>query len=146
MFEEFKTYLGSSQELLIPYTIETETEKDDEIIKRNLPELKKAGFNISEEKKGVWIVTAVPIRWHGTEKNLQEDISGAGKNTANLMHHILASSACRAACKDGDILDPVSAYNLAVKTFALPEPLCPHGRPIYFIINREELFKRVKRT
>lgn len=146
LFEEFKTYLGSSQELLIPYTIETETEKDDEIIKRNLPELKKAGFNISEEKKGVWIVTAVPIRWHGTEKNLQEDISGAGKNTANLMHHILASSACRAACKDGDILDPVSAYNLAVKTFALPEPLCPHGRPIYFIINREELFKRVKRT
>jgi len=146
IFEDLKKHLGSSQELLIPYKIETESEKDDEIIRINLEELRKAGFNIREEKKGLWIINAVPIRWHGTEKNLCEDLAGAGKDPAGLMHHILATSACRAACKDGDIIDPVSAYNIAVKTFALPEPLCPHGRPLYFIIDREELFKRIKRT
>ena len=146
LFEGLKKSLGPSQELLIPYRIETESEKDDEIISLNLQELQKAGFNISEEKKGLWIIRAVPIRWQGTEKDLKEDLAGAGKDPSGLMHHILARSACRAACKDGDIIDPVSAYNIAVKTFALPEPLCPHGRPLYFIIDRTELFKRIKRT
>lgn len=146
LFEGLKKSLGPSQELLIPYRIETESEKDDEIIRLNLQELQKAGFNISEEKKGLWIIRAVPIRWQGTEKDLKEDLAGAGKDPSGLMHHILARSACRAACKDGDIIDPVSAYNIAVKTFALPEPLCPHGRPLYFIIDRTELFKRIKRT
>ncbi len=146
LFEGLKKSIGSSQELLIPYRIETESEKDDEIIRLNLQELQKAGFNISEEKKGLWIIRAVPIRWQGTEKDLKEDLAGAGKDPSGLMHHILARSACRAACKDGDIIDPVSAYNIAVKTFALPEPLCPHGRPLYFIIDRTELFKRIKRT
>ncbi|UTC78431.1 DNA mismatch repair endonuclease MutL [Treponema sp. OMZ 799] len=146
LFEDLKASLGPSQELLIPYRIETESDKDDEIIRLNLPELQKAGFNIKEEKRGLWIIRAVPIRWHGTEKELKEDLAGAGKDPSGLMHHILASSACRAACKDGDIIDPVSAYNIAVKTFALPEPLCPHGRPLYFIIDRTELFKRIKRT
>jgi len=146
LFEGLKKSLGPSQELLIPYRIETESEKDDEIIRLNLQELQKAGFNISEDKKGLWIIRAVPIRWQGTEKELKEDLAGAGKDPSGLMHHILARSACRAACKDGDIIDPVSAYNIAVKTFALPEPLCPHGRPLYFIIDRTELFKRIKRT
>ena len=146
LFEGLKKNLGPSQELLIPYRIETESEKDDEIIRLNLQELQKAGFNINEEKKGLWIIRAVPIRWHGTEKDLKEDLAGSGKDPSGLMHHILARSACRAACKDGDIIDPVSAYNIAVKTFALPEPLCPHGRPLYFIIDRTELFKRIKRT
>ena len=146
LFEGLKKSLGPSQELLIPYRIETESEKDDEIIRLNLQELQKAGFNISEEKKGLWIIRAVPIRWQGTEKDLKEDLAGSGKDPSGLMHHILARSACRAACKDGDIIDPVSAYNIAVKTFALPEPLCPHGRPLYFIIDRTELFKRIKRT
>ena len=146
LFEGLKKSLGPSQELLIPYRIETESEKDDEIIRLNLHELQKAGFNISEDKKGLWIIRAVPIRWQGTEKDLKEDLAGAGKDPSGLMHHILARSACRAACKDGDIIDPVSAYNIAVKTFALPEPLCPHGRPLYFIIDRTELFKRIKRT
>ena len=146
LFEGLKKSLGPSQELLIPYRIETESEKDDEIIRLNLQELQKAGFNISEEKKGLWIIRAVPIRWQGTEKDLKEDVAGSGKDPSGLMHHILARSACRAACKDGDIIDPVSAYNIAVKTFALPEPLCPHGRPLYFIIDRTELFKRIKRT
>ncbi|UTC61808.1 DNA mismatch repair endonuclease MutL [Treponema sp. OMZ 787] len=145
LFEDLKASLGPSQELLIPYRIETESDKDDEIIRLNLSELQKAGFSINEEKKGLWIIRAVPIRWHGTEKDLKEDLAGAGKDPAGLMHHILASSACRTACKDGDIIDPVSAYNIAVKTFALPEPLCPHGRPLYFIIDRTELFKRIKR-
>ncbi|UTC65176.1 DNA mismatch repair endonuclease MutL [Treponema sp. OMZ 788] len=145
LFEDLKASLGPSQELLIPYRIETESDKDDEIIRLNLSELQKAGFIINEEKKGLWIIRAVPIRWHGTEKDLKEDLAGAGKDPAGLMHHILASSACRTACKDGDIIDPVSAYNIAVKTFALPEPLCPHGRPLYFIIDRTELFKRIKR-
>ncbi len=146
IFDELNAEKTSSQELLIPYKIQTESEKDDQALRSNLKDLEKIGFHISEEKKGEWLITAVPLRWKGKEKDLQKDIAEAGKNAKNFMHDILASTSCRAACKSGDSLDPIFAYNLVAKAFALPEPFCPHGRPVYFSMDRDELYKRVKRT
>ena len=63
-----------------------------------------------------------------------------------MLYQVLASAACRAACKDHAILDPVTQQRIAARAFELPEPICPHGRPIWILFTREELFKRVKRT
>ncbi|EFW39461.1 DNA mismatch repair endonuclease MutL [Treponema phagedenis] len=146
LFNELKQSLGISQELLIPYKIVTESDKDDQTIRKAQEALTQAGFKLIDEGDGIWQVTAVPIRWVGTEQQLTEDITEAGKTSEDILDHILATSACRAACKDGAILDPVTARKLVEKTFALPEPLCPHGRPLWIVIDREELFKRIKRT
>ncbi len=145
IFDELNNEEPASQELLIPYRIQTESEKDNEALRLNVAELEKIGFSISEEKKGEWIISAVPVRWKGCEQDLQKDIAEAGKNLKNFMHKILASTSCRAACKSGDVLDAIFAYNLVAKAFALPEPFCPHGRPVFFVIDRDELYKRVKR-
>ncbi|MGP1438276.1 MAG: DNA mismatch repair endonuclease MutL [Treponema sp.] len=144
IYEVLKKSVGASQELLAPYILETSTEKNDAIIRKNQQALKEAGFKILEIGNGRWEVTAVPIFYKGTQKHLLNDIVQA-KDADNLISHLLATASCRAACKDGDILDDGAMYSIVEKAFLLEEPLCPHGRPIYFILDKMELFRKVKR-
>lgn len=146
IFEQLRHNIGGVQELLIPYRIITSSEEDDAFIKKHQELLCKAGFALSDEGAGVWQVTAVPARWTGSEHDLIRDITGVRKNADDILYQILASAACRAACKDHAILDPVTQQRIAAQAFELPEPICPHGRPIWIVLTREELFKRVKRT
>jgi DNA mismatch repair protein MutL len=46
---------------------------------------------------------------------------------------------------DGDELDEQAARALIQKALDLPDPHCPHGRPIWLRLSREELFKAVRR-
>jgi len=146
IFEQLQHNIGGVQELLIPYRIITSSEEDDAFIRKHRELLCKAGFALTDEGAGVWQVTAVPARWTGTERDLIRDITGVRKNAGDILYQILASAACRAACKDHAILDPVTQQRIAAQAFELPEPICPHGRPIWIVLTREELFKRVKRT
>ena len=146
IFEQLQHNIGGGQELLIPYPIITSSEEDDAVIRKHPEVLCKAGFALADEGAGVWQVTAVPARWTGTERDLIRDITGVRKNAGDILYQILASAACRAACKDHAILDPVTQQRIAAQAFELPEPICPHGRPIWIVLTREELFKRVKRT
>jgi len=146
IFEQLEQNAGGVQELLIPYRIITASEQEDTFIRENRAALRNAGFELSDEGAGIWQVTAVPARWAGTEQDLIRDIAGARKSAKDMLYHILASAACRAACKDHALLDPVTQQRLAAQAFELSEPICPHGRPIWIILTREELFKRVKRT
>lgn len=146
IFEQLQHNIGGVQELLIPYRIITSSEEDDAFIRKHRELLCKAGFALADEGSGVWQVTAVPARWTGTERDLIRDITGVRKNAGDILYQILASAACRAACKDHAILDPVTQHRIAAQAFELPEPICPHGRPIWIVLTREELFKRVKRT
>ena len=146
IFEQLRYNIGGVQELLIPYRIITSSEEDDAFIKKHQELLCKAGFVLADEGVGVWQVTAVPARWTGSEQDLIRDITGVRKNADDILYHILASAACRAACKDHALLDPVTQQRIAAQAFELPEPICPHGRPIWIVLTREELFKRVKRT
>ena len=144
IYESLKKSVGSSQELLAPYILETATEKNDAIIRKNQEALTKAGFKLLEIEEGRWEISAVPIFYKGTQKHLLSDIVQA-KDAENLISHLLATVSCRAACKDGDILDEGAMYSLAQKAFLLKEPLCPHGRPIYFVLDKMDLFRKVKR-
>ena len=144
IYEGLKKSVGSSQELLAPYILETVSEKNDAIIRKNQDALTKAGFKILEIGEGRWEISAVPIFYKGTQRHLLNDIVQA-KDAENLISHLLATVSCRAACKDGDVLDEGAMYSLAQKAFLLEEPLCPHGRPIYFVLDKMELFKKVKR-
>ena len=56
-----------------------------------------------------------------------------------------ASAACRAAVMDGTVLDDKTAAWIAEEALKLPDPHCPHGRPVYTTITRRQLFTLVKR-
>ena len=144
IYEALKKSVGASQELLAPYILESPSKKNDDIIKGNIKALENAGFRIAYMGDGRWEISAVPIFYKGSCQNLLEDILNA-KDADSLINHLLATASCRAACKDGDILDVPAMCDIVQKAFLLKEPLCPHGRPIYFVLNKLELFKKVKR-
>lgn len=146
LFEKLKETSKQKQELLVPYRVETESEEEENALTKMQTRLNEEGFTLESVGDNVWIISAVPAFWVGTEAQLSADIKKATAERTDLLNELLALSACRAACKDGDILSPEVAFDLAQKTFALPEPLCPHGRPLWVAITRDELFKRIKRT
>ncbi|HNY22566.1 MAG TPA: DNA mismatch repair protein MutL, partial [Treponemataceae bacterium] len=106
----------------------------------------EAGFELLDEGDGLWQVTAVPTRWKGTEKDLADELLDGSASMEGLVAHMYATAACRAACKDGDVLDGETAMRIVEGAFALAEPTCPHGRPVWIAVDREELFARIRRT
>lgn len=146
LYDELMARKSERQELLVPYRVETASEAESRHIAEAAMELENAGFSLEDEGDGIWQVTAVPLRWTGTQKNLADELLDASIRPEALVAHIYATAACRAACKDGDMLDPLTARGLVERAFALAEPVCPHGRPLWIVMDREELFRRIKRS
>ncbi len=146
LFDELLSRSGERQELLVPYRVETVGEDENANIENAREALGEAGFAVEGDGDGLWLVTAVPDRWVGTERDLIDDLKDSTKDPRALVSHLYATIACRGACKAGDALDAETARALAERALALPEPVCPHGRPIWIEIDRAELFERIKRT
>jgi DNA mismatch repair protein MutL len=146
LFDRIMENQGTRQELLIPYIIETESEEDERYLDSRREELEAAGFSVSSRGDGSWEISSVPQNWSGTEEELAADILKNRRISKDLIYDIAASAACRAAVKDGDFLDDATARELAEQTFALSDPHCPHGRPIWAVITREQMFALVKRS
>ena len=146
LFNRFIQAQGKKQELLIPYIITTSSNEEDSYLDSITSALDEAGFAISQREKGFWEVKSVNVQWQGNENDLEKDILEKKLNPEDLTRSIAASAACRAAVKDKDYLDTSSAIELIRQILSLEDPHCPHGRPVWTIITKEELFERVKRT
>ncbi len=146
LFERFLETAGEKQALLVPLVIETASEDDDRYLETLVPSLHKAGFTMKNCGSGRWEIESVPIKWHGTERDLQKDLLDKRIAPDEIIRSIAATSSCRAAVKDGHVLDPLTAQRLLFDIFNLKDPHCPHGRPIWTKITKEELFRAVRRT
>lgn len=134
----------ASQELLVPIVHEPETDEEDRYLREKADDLAAAGFRFVREGAS-WLVEAAPAI-------VPEAVSGAiielvrrRPETPELIRDTVARAACRAAIKDGDALDETGAIELIRFALALPEPFCPHGRPIWLRLGREELYRAVRR-
>ncbi len=146
LYESFMSSAGQKQTLLIPLVIETLSSDDDAYLESLTPSLEKAGFIFTNCLEGRWEVSSVPIKWQGSERDLQEDLLEKRLKPDELIRKIAEKVACRTAVKDGHILDPQTATKLLEQIFALEDPHCPHGRPLWTKISKEELFEKVRRT
>ncbi len=146
LFNKILASGGEKQNLLVPYTITTESNSDDKYIAEIIEILKTAGFSGSYQGKGKWEFTTVPVRWTGTQKDFEEALLKEHIKPEEILYKIAAMTACKAAVKDGYVLDDKSAENLARQALLLKDPHCPHGRPVWTTLTREQLFARVKRT
>ena len=136
---------GQKQALLYPYTVKTDSTSDDNYLEQLQAKLEEAGFTGKNRGNGTWEFTTVPIRWKGTEEDLKKDLLDRRITPTDMINAVAASTACRAAVKDGDVLDRDTAAWIASLALALPDPHCPHGRPVYTTITRKQLFMLVKR-
>ena len=137
---------NANQQLLIPYKIRTESKTQDLQLEKLQSRLSQIGFEIQKIEDGYWEVTSIPERWTGSEFDLKQALFVKHVEPEEIIRSIAAMTACKAAVKDGYILDPITAEKLVKQAFTLEDPHCPHGRPVYTVISREKLFELVKRT
>lgn len=137
---------SGKQPLLIPYKIKTESKTQDNQLEKLQPRLNAIGFETQKISDGNWEITSIPERWTGTEYDLRTLIFVKHVEPDEIIRSIAAMTACKAAVKDGYVLDDETAARLVEQAFTLEDPHCPHGRPIYTVLSREKLFELVKRT
>ena len=137
---------NANQQLLIPYKIRTESKMQDLQLEKLQSRLSQIGFEIQKIEDGYWEVSSIPERWTGSEFDLKQALFVKHVEPEEIIRSIAAMTACKAAVKDGYILDSITAEKLVKQAFTLEDPHCPHGRPIYTVISREKLFELVKRT
>lgn len=134
------------QQLLIPYKIKTESKSQDNQLLKLKNRLCNIGFEINQVSEGNWEISTTPDRWTGTEYDLKTLLFVKQVEPEQIIRAIAAMTACKAAVKDGYVLDDITAEKLVKQAFTLEDPHCPHGRPIYTVFSREKLFELVKRT
>ncbi len=148
LFDKLMSSQGDSarQPLLIPYKIKTESKTQDNQLEKLKEELNRIGFETEHSGDGLWEIKTIPERWTGTEYDLRTLLFVKQVEPKEIIRSIAAMTACKAAVKDGYVLDDITAARLVEEAFTLEDPHCPHGRPVYTVISREKLFELVKRT
>lgn len=136
---------SKKQKLLIPYRIQTQSEQENEYLSKKLLELESAGFEAEKTSEFTWEFSSVPITYQGTEADLRELLLEENRAPNEIMRHILATAACRSAIKEGHVLDSETAIALIKEILALPDPHCPHGRPIWIELTKDKLYELIKR-
>jgi DNA mismatch repair protein MutL len=134
----------SVQELLVPIPFVTEDEESDRFLERERAALAKLGIKI-EGENGAWRICALPENWRLSDPETVREILELKRSRENMAERWAATLSCHGAVKDGDYLDDGAALTLAEAALRLPVPRCPHGRPIWKELSREELFHAVRR-
>ena len=145
LFDNLMAGPAETQSLLIPFEIQTEKEDEQRLIE-SLPLLKQHGFEGKSLGDGRFEFYTVPSRCTSTQQELEEAIIKNMESPEKILYSVLAMTACKAAIKDGNILDRDAASSLAKKALTLTDPHCPHGRPVWTVLTKEQLFARVRRT
>lgn len=146
LFDKIMASQGGRQSLLIPYKIRTESKAQDNQLEKLKDRLNAIGFETEKKEDGYWEITTIPERWTGTEYDLRSLIFVKNVEPEQIIRSVAAMTACKAAVKDGYVLDDETAAKLVEQAFVLEDPHCPHGRPIYTVLSRARLFELVKRT
>jgi DNA mismatch repair protein MutL len=146
LYNRLKSTGKKAQEILFPISFEVSEEEESELVKRE-KDLGKFGIYLEKVGKHSFeIVSLCPELSAIEEGELVEVIKKTDISLDQLEDEIYRLAACRAAIKEGDPVDPATAGELIRETFELENARCPHGRPIWHKITREELFRLVGRT
>jgi DNA mismatch repair protein MutL len=144
LYEEIMSGRAVSQELLVPVVYEPESEAEDGYLAAHADELAQAGFKLAREGSA-WVLESAPAMLPEAMTGSIFELVRSRPDPAELVRETAAQAACKAAIKDGDELDETGAMALIRAAMELPEPRCPHGRPIWLRLSRDELFRAVQR-
>ena len=133
------------QSLLVPIQFELDTDQEG-MLEKDLETYRRFGIQLCQRGKGIWELDGCPEICMRIKDELIEFISGQKGDSTALEQELFSVIACRAAVMDGEVLDPITAIQLAREAFGLSNPRCPHGRPIWHKITKDMLYELVGRT
>ncbi len=133
------------QNLLVPVEMSVSAE-EDELLAARREELAEAGIVVERGEDGGWRLLSVPAVEGIDAEGLSESLRELSAVSAELERDLYADLACKAAIKDGDVVDAETGERLMQEIFRLETPHCPHGRPLWLELSREQLFHLIGRT
>lgn len=117
-----------------------------------MPIFEKIGYELEEFGQGSYALRAVPMNLYG---NFEETLFHGLMNELmekditlrpQIVLEKLASMSCKAAIKGGQKISSYEMQNLMQQLMSLENPYhCPHGRPVFIKITKNELEKKFKR-
>jgi len=145
LYDRFMSGEIPAQELLVPIFFVAESADDDGFIEARRGELARMALAIERDGDG-WRVDSLPVGWKLGDSETAREILALSRSGASAVERWAALCCCHQATRDGDYLDDATAASLAREALSLPDPRCPHGRPIWAEISREALLRAVRRT
>lgn len=133
-----------SQHLLVSLPFSVDPAVDLRLQERER-ELASAGIGVRRRAPGEWDLIGVPVEFSGNAETLLAELERLPGGTLPIAQALFANRACRAALKAGDMPDDASAQALLDSLAGVPDPRCPHGRPVFLRITRAELRAGVAR-
>ena len=140
------------QPLIVPY-VATLSAQEMETLLEHQTLLETLGFTMEEFGPLTIMVRSVPMILGEAQMDefLHETLAFLQKRTdaktSTLKHLQIATIACKAAIKAGDVLTSAEIDELMTLIAEHQGALtCPHGRPIYFEMSKYEVEKRFKRV
>ncbi|RME23281.1 MAG: hypothetical protein D6800_10060 [Candidatus Zixiibacteriota bacterium] len=139
------------QQLLLPVTVEL-TPEQLAVFEASEAVLKAAGFDIASFGGRTVKIEAVPsiLARKSPERvllKMLQDIESLKKTGYDLKKSIAQSMACRAAVMAGDRLSDREALGLVEALLCCENMLsCPHGRPTFIKITRDDLYRHFGRV
>jgi DNA mismatch repair protein MutL len=132
------------QDLLVPIPFSAGSDEEDRFLEARREELARLAIII--ERDGTdWSIEALPADWRLGDAETVKEILSLREAGENMAERWAATLCCHSAVRDGDYLDDGAALALATEALALPDPHCPHGRPVWTEISKEALYRAVRR-
>lgn len=144
LFDRLMAKPPAVQELLVPLALEPESAEEEAWLSASGKALRDAGY-IVEKEGSQWLVTGLPAGLRGEDAGAVLELLRSRPEADSVVREAHATTACRAAVKDGDELEDAAAIELIALARALPVPRCPHGRPVRVRFGKDELYRLVKR-
>ncbi len=145
LFDRFRKAPPKPEKLLFPRPLDLDRQALMRLELRQ-ERLAAMGIEVEKDSEGQWQLTALPHAAGGMEETIALFIESGSADAESLEKELWADISCKAAIKDNHVLDRHGAEQLLRDTFTLEFPRCPHGRPVWFEISRQELFELVGRT
>ena len=145
LYNRFLSQPILKQELLAPIPFTTESDDEDAFLEAKREELSSLGVDIEKDEDG-WRIEALPADWRLGDVATVKEILDLRTASENMAERWAAALCCHAAIKDGDCPDDETALALGMEALELPDPRCPHGRPVWTEIGKDALYKAVRRN
>lgn len=144
IFDRLQSRPPAVQELLVPLVLEPDSDAEEAWLAASAGTLRDAGYFLEREGSR-WFLTGLPAGLPAGDAEAVLELLRSRPAPDDLLREAHATTACRAAVKDGDELDRAAAVELISRARELPEPRCPHGRPVRLRFGKDELYRLVKR-
>ena len=141
IFEKLCRNKPDIQPLLIPLYPETPFTVTDKIINN----YKDLGIIIKKDDTGDYFIDAMPSYFFEIKNDLLKIITESPGNIDEIRKNLFATVSCKQAVKKGDPLTHEEAVKIIKGAFNLEVPFCPHGRPVWKKISKQELLEEINR-